>query len=60
MADSVEEMGFPQPYASVEEEGVISLGRLMGHGISGGMGQAVAIPYDEGFKSVSGVKGEGR
>lgn len=57
MPDSVEEMGLPQTHASVEEEGVISLGRLMSHGIGGGMGQAVATPHDEGFKSVSGVKG---
>ena len=57
MPDSVEEMGLPQPHASVEEEGVISRGRLMSHGIGGGMGQAVTIPHDEGFKSVSGVKG---
>jgi hypothetical protein len=60
MADGVEEMGLPQPHASVEEEGVISLGRLASHGIGGGMGQAVAIPHDEGFKGISGVKGERR
>jgi len=31
VADSMEQMGFPQPYASVDKEGVIRFSRLLGY-----------------------------
>ncbi len=50
-------VGLTEADAAVDEEGVISLGRLFGNGHAGCVGKLVARPDDEPFEVVVEVKG---
>ena len=56
MADGVHEVGLAQARPAVDVEGVVGLGRILGHGHGGGVGELVAAADDEVLEGVIGVE----
>ena len=50
MGDGVDQVGLAQAGVPVDEEGVIVLGRVLGHRLGGGVGQLVAGAHHEGIE----------
>ncbi len=55
VGDGAEEMSFAQSSATVDEQGVVHLGRLVGCGQGGGCRQAVAVSDNEAVEGELGV-----
>ena len=58
VADGVQQVGLAQAHPAVEEERVVGLARVFGHGHAGGVRQAVAGADHEVFKGVAGIQGD--
>ncbi len=52
MPDSVHQMCFSQPNASINEKRVVSLGNRLGHGQRGGVSETVAVSNHKCFKNI--------
>ena len=52
VGDGVEEMGFAQAGLAVDEQGVVSLGGLLGHRQGGGVGKLVGGAHHEALEGV--------
>ncbi len=57
-ADGVEQVGFTEADAAIDEEGVIGLAGGMGYGECGGVGEAVIGADDEILEGIFGIEGE--
>ena len=49
-------MGFSQAHTSIDEEGIVILGRQIGNRQGGGMGKLITRPHHVGIKGVVGVQ----
>src|SRR5206468_10484065 len=58
VADGVEEVGLAEAGVAVDEQRVVGLGRLLGHGQGGGVGEAVRLPDHEVLERVRRVQGD--
>jgi len=56
MADGLQEVGLPQTGTTINEERVVALPRVLDYGLCGGIGELVALTFNEGIKGVFGVK----
>lgn len=56
VGDSTEKMSFPETGGTVEEEGVVCLGRGFGYRESGSMCQVIAGPDNESIEVVGGIR----
>ena len=56
MTDGVHEVGFAQAGAAVDIKGIVGLGRVLGHGQRGRVGELIAGADDVIFKSVIGIE----
>ena len=57
MADGMHQVGLAQPHASIQEQGVIGLAGILGHGLTGGMGIVVGGAHHKGIKGIFMVQG---
>ena len=56
VSDSVEKVGFPQPHAPVDKEGIVILCRRVGNSQTGRLGKLVAGSHDKIIERVFGVE----
>ena len=56
MADGVHEVGFAQPHAAVDEQGVVGVGRGLGHRQGRRVGKAVAAAHHKGVEGILRVQ----
>src|SRR5258706_6832128 len=49
-------MGLAQSNAPIEEQRIIRLARSFGYGERSSMGQTVAVAYDKGIESITGIE----
>ena len=56
MADGVQQVGFAQAHAAVEEKRVVGLAGRLGDGLGGGVGKVVVVADHEGFEGVLGIE----
>src|SRR5205085_11867497 len=56
VSNSVQEMGFTEPHATIEEEWVIGLAGSLGHRQRGGVCQAIAVTNDKGIEGIARIE----
>ena len=52
VADGLHQVGFTQTRAAVQEKRVVALPRILGNGLGGGGGKAVALTFYQGIECV--------
>ena len=50
------QVGFSQPCAAVDEQGIIFVARHLGRQLCGGTGQTIALSYHEGIKGIPRIE----
>jgi len=56
IADGLEQVGFSQPYSSVEEQRIVEFSRFFGNTFGSGIGKLIGIADDETVKSEGRVQ----